>query len=60
MTFKTLSSPAQIEAELTRIWETLEGTSKMRASLFNLIFYVPSNQRAEYYRKLMSIVRGQG
>ncbi len=52
MTFKTLSSPGQIEAELTRIWETLEGTSKMRASLFNLIFYVPNNQRAEYYRSI--------
>jgi hypothetical protein len=52
MTFKTLSSPAQIEAELTRIWETLEGANKMRASLFNLIFYVHNNHRAEYYRSI--------
>ncbi len=52
MAFKTLSSPAQIEAELTRIWETLDGTNKMRASLFNLIFYIRNNHRTEYFRSI--------
>jgi hypothetical protein len=43
-----LTSPAQIQAELTRIWDSLEGTNKMRASLFNLIFYIEKNRRDPY------------
>lgn len=47
-----LSSPADIQSELTRIWDSLEGTGKMRASLFNLIFYTQKNERAAYIRKI--------
>ena len=32
-------SPSEINAELNKIWESLEGSNKMRASLFNLIFF---------------------
>lgn len=43
-----LITPAEIQPELDRIWESLEGTSKMRASLFNLVFYTEKRERAEY------------
>jgi len=41
-------SPSEISSELKRIWESLEGTNKMRASLFNLIFYTKKTARARY------------
>lgn len=41
-------SPSEISSELSRLWDTLEGTNKMRASLFNLIFYTKKNARAPY------------
>lgn len=44
--------PSEIQAELSRIWESLEGTNKIRASLFNLIFYTKKNPRAEYIRQI--------
>ncbi|NGX47279.1 MAG: hypothetical protein K1000chlam3_00652 [Chlamydiae bacterium] len=44
--------PSEIELELTRIWDSLEGTNKVRASLFNLIFYTKKKARAEYIREI--------
>lgn len=44
--------PSEIQAELTRIWDSLEGTNKMRASLFNLIFYTKKKARAEYIKTI--------
>lgn len=41
-----------IPAELTRIWDTLDGTGKIRACLFTLILYTHKNERAEYIRTL--------
>ncbi len=41
-----------IPAELTRIWDTLDGTGKVRASLFTLILYTQKNARAAYIRAL--------
>lgn len=41
-------SPSEIQNELTRIWDTLDGTQKMRASLFNLIFYTRKTSRDTY------------
>lgn len=41
-----------IDKELTRIWDSLQGTNKMRACLFNLILYTQKNARAEYIRTL--------
>ncbi len=47
MTTKVVA-PAQIETELSRIWDSFQGTKKMRASLFNLIFYTQKKTRADY------------
>jgi len=44
--------PSEIQAELTRIWDSLEGTNKMRASLFNLVFYTKKKARAEYIKTI--------
>jgi len=41
-----------IPAELTRIWDSLEGTSKMRACLFNLILFTQKNERTAYVQDL--------
>lgn len=40
--------PSDIESELKRIWDSLEGTNKFRASLFNLIFYTKKTKRFDY------------
>jgi len=44
--------PGQIESELDRIWESYQGTNKMRACLFNLIVYSKKCQRIEYLNKV--------
>lgn len=44
--------PSEIQSELSRIWDSIEGTNKVRASLFNLIFYTNKKARAEYIRKI--------
>jgi len=44
--------PSQIESELEKIWESLQGTNKMRACLFNLIIYGKKGQRAGYLNSL--------
>lgn len=43
-----LVAPSLIQLELTRIWDSLEGAGKMRASLFNLIFYTSKTERTPY------------
>ncbi len=40
--------PADIESELDRIWDSLQGSNKMRACLFNLIIYAKKCQRIGY------------
>jgi glucose-6-phosphate dehydrogenase assembly protein OpcA len=45
-------APANIQSALTQIWESLEGTNKIRASLFNLILYTEQTTRTEYVRKV--------
>ncbi len=44
--------PANIENELERIWDSLQGTNKMRACLFNLIIYTKKNRREEYLHEV--------
>ncbi len=44
--------PSQIETELEKIWESLQGTNKMRACLFNLVIYGQKGQRAGYLNSL--------
>ena len=45
-------SPADIEKELNRIWESLETTNVARACLFNLIFFTWKNSRTPYIEKI--------
>lgn len=45
-------SPSEISSELKRIWDSLEGTNKMRASLFNLIFYTKTGPTESYIRTI--------
>lgn len=44
--------PADIESELGRIWESFQGTNKMRACLFNLIIYAKKGQRNAYLNQI--------
>ena len=44
--------PAQVQSELSRLWETLETKNTTRASLFNLIFFTEKNHRTSYFRKV--------
>jgi len=44
--------PSEIRSELIRLWESLESSNKVRASLFNLIFYTKKKLRAEYIRDI--------
>lgn len=52
MSIPTFVSPAKIESELSRIWDSLQGTNKMRACLFNLILYTKKNSRTDYIRAI--------
>lgn len=45
-------SPAQIQNELNRIWDSLETKKIARACLFNLIFYTQKNYRTGYIQKI--------
>ena len=44
----TIIAPSEIQSELKRIWDGLEGSNKIRASLFNLVFFTKKNERTEY------------
>jgi hypothetical protein len=43
---------SEIPAALVKLWDALEGTNKMRASLFNLLVVAPKNQRTDYVRTI--------
>jgi glucose-6-phosphate dehydrogenase assembly protein OpcA len=45
-------SPADIQNELNRIWESLETKNVARACLFNLIFYTQKDHRTPYIQRL--------
>ena len=44
--------PAKIESALERIWDSFQGTNKMRACLFNLIIYARKCQRVGYLNQI--------
>ena len=44
--------PGKIESELERIWDSFQGTNKMRACLFNLIIYAKKSQRIDYLTQI--------
>ena len=47
-----LMQVSEIPSALAKLWDALEGTNKMRASLFNLLVVTPKNQRTDYVRKI--------
>jgi len=47
---------ANISEELTRLWDEEQGQKKIRASLFNLIFYVQKSAKVAFYQKLIKSV----
>lgn len=52
MTASHIVPPSNIQKELNTLWDGLENKNKMRASLFNLIFYSKKSPRDEYIRKI--------
>ncbi len=41
-------NPSKIQEELDKIWNQIDKTNKVRASLFNLIIYTKKNKRTDY------------
>lgn len=52
MSSEHIIHPSEIEKQLTQIWDSLQGTGKMRACLFNLIIYTKKNPRMDYLYKI--------
>lgn len=46
-------SPKEIRPSLSRIWESLEATNKIRACLFNLIVFTQKNSRNDYFHQIV-------
>ncbi len=44
--------PAKIQSTLNALWEAKENKNKMRASLFNIIFFTEKSSREDYVRKI--------
>jgi hypothetical protein len=47
-----LMQVSEIPTALAQIWDALEGTNKMRASLFNLLVITPKNPHTDYVRTI--------
>lgn len=45
-----------IEAELSRIWNSLEGSQKTWASLFNIVFFTTSKLKDDTAKKILSLI----
>ncbi len=45
-----------IAQELKELWDREQGENRIRASLFNLILFVPKDDRASYYQNLIKSV----
>jgi len=55
MTSSFLVPPSQIQGKLDELWNTKDGKNKVRASLFNIIFFIKNaSPREEYIRKITS------
>lgn len=52
MTALQIVSPANIRSTLDTLWEAKENKNKMRASLFNIIFFTEKSSRENYVRKI--------
>ena len=59
MTSEQIVDPDKIESQLYQIWDSLQGTNKMRACLFNLIIYSNKDKRAEYLYQVVQDVIGK-
>ena len=51
--------PKRIEAELTALWEELEGQGQMRSCLYNLIVYSKASGRVPYLREIVQKTIGK-
>ncbi len=47
-------SPSHIQEELDALWNAQENKNKIRASLFNIIFFTKKSPRDDYVRKISS------
>ncbi len=47
-----LVAPSDIQAELDLLWNAKENKNKLRASLFNIIFFTKRSPRDEYFHKI--------
>ncbi len=52
MTALQIVPPAKIQSTLNALWEAKENKNKMRASLFNIIFFTEKSSREDYIRKI--------
>ena len=51
-----LVKPIEIEDELMKIWDDLQGKNKMRACLFNLVIYSKNDDRRSYLESIVKRV----
>lgn len=59
MSSEYIVSPSEIETTLVGIWDSLQGTGKTRACLFNLIIYTQNNHRVDYLYTVAQKVIGK-
>lgn len=52
MTSMQIVPPSKIQSTLDALWEAKENKNKMRASLFNIIFFTEKSPREDYIRKI--------
>lgn len=52
MTALQIVQPSAIQSTLDALWDAKENKNKMRASLFNIIFFSEKSPREEYVRKI--------
>ncbi|MES2199714.1 MAG: glucose-6-phosphate dehydrogenase assembly protein OpcA [Chlamydiota bacterium] len=52
MTALQIVPPAKIQSTLDALWDAKENKNKMRASLFNIIFFTEKSSREDYVRKI--------
>lgn len=56
MTLKKESTPANIETDLSTIWNSLKESNKIHACLFNLILYVHEIERVPHYQEIIQTI----
>ena len=52
MTTSNIVPPSQIQQKLDALWDAKDNKNKVKASLFNIIFFTKQSPREEYIRKI--------